>query len=105
MDYGTLLLLYGCFLVFPEGRAFRHDITVLTNQCLHMVQKFRRKNNVDRKSNLKCVYVCINECMRVHMQWKKEVSGNSGKDLHAASHQIEVFHLNWQQNVCHHDME
>lgn len=39
------------------------------------------------------------------MQWKKEVSGNSGKDLHAATHQIEVFRLNWQQNECHHDIE
>lgn len=43
-----------------------------------------------------CKYIC---------NGKKRVSGNSGKDLRAASHQIEVFHLNWQQNECHHDME
>lgn len=59
MDYETLLLLYGCFLVSPEGRAFRHDITVLTNQYVHMVKKFNRKNNVDRKNNLKCVHMYV----------------------------------------------
>lgn len=79
----TLLLLYGCFLVSPEDRAFRHDIPVLTNQCFHMVQNSKRENNVDRKSNLNCLcvyiytyeYIC-NGKKEVWKFWKRSTRSN-----------------------------
>lgn len=35
----------------------------------------------------------------------KKESWNFGKDLCVASHQTEVFHMNWQQNERHHEIE
>lgn len=104
MDSETFLLLYECFLVSPEGRAFRHDITVLTNQCFHMVQNFKGENNVDRKSNLNSLCVCVYIYMSTYAMEKKK-SGNSEKDLHVASHQIEICHMNWQQKERRHELE
>lgn len=100
MDSETHLFLYGRFLVSPEGRAFRHDITVLTNQCFHMVQNFKRETNIDRKSNLKCVFIYMST-----YAMEKKKSGNSGEDLNVAYHQKEVCHLNWQQNERRHEIE
>ena len=36
---------------------------------------------------------------------EKKKSANSGKDQYVASHQIEVCHMNWQQNEHHREIE
>lgn len=47
--------------------------------------------------------MCI--CNAKKKKKKKKKSGNFGKDLHEASHQVESYYMNWQRNKCHNEIE